>query len=402
MLEYKVGRLETALTDHLSRVEGTLKRQEELANKQTKLVNDVVKEVTQQESTYAGKVKGTCEEFFAKVSSKIDSIPKTPKPTSSSPVSDLSGMFTDFMDKDRRKLNVVVHNLPESESDNQAVDDAAKFQNIIKEELKLIVKSTKAFRVGKRGERPRLLIVSLENMETKLEVLKLASQLRKSPTWSNIYVTKDMTWKEREELRKAKAELARRRENGEENLMIKGLKVVKRETRAHAQRQDDPNSASATTRQPAPQGDLDQAVPQGDRQVVDGDAAVTMERAGTGGTEGGTTALPAEQAGTVDPVDGTAAHPAVHAIGDAGTESIVEQPTVRANPETVRGNVSGLSTVHAASGNGTSTSASVTGSSAADGASPDFLGTTSPVAQVSAGTDVDHDTTGNRPDPNSN
>lgn len=282
MLEYKVGRLETALTDHLSRVEGTLKRQEELANKQTKLVDDVVKEVTRQESTYAGKVKGTCEEFFAKVSSKIDGIPQTPKTGAPSQVSELSGVLNDFMDKDRRKLNIVVHNLPESQPGNQAEDDATKVHNIIKEELKLIIKPTKAFRVGKRGDRPRLLIVTLENMEAKLEVLKLASQLRNSPTWSNIYLTKDMTWKEREELRKAKAELARRKENGEENLMIKGLKVVKREPRVQAQGDDTRSTATSAPRQPPSQGNSNQPVPREETQLQDGASAPPAGQASAG------------------------------------------------------------------------------------------------------------------------
>lgn len=257
----------TEMRDHMVRVESALKEQADLVSKQTKLVEvslqrqqelaskqskleESFTQVARQQGSYSDAVKGTCEELMAKVSSKIDTMPKpaTPKPVLPSSAQEISGIFNDFMDKDRRKLNLVVHNLPESDGANQMEADAGKFVSIVKEELKLIVKTTKAFRVGKpSGEKPRLLIVTLENMETKLEVLKMASQLRRSTEWSNIYITKDLTWKEREVQRKLRAELARRRENGEDDIVIKGLQIVKRESRAAAPAAGAPEAPVATS-----------------------------------------------------------------------------------------------------------------------------------------------------------
>ena len=75
-----------------------------------------------------------------------------------------------------------MHNLPEHDSPSlseRAERDQELFRDIIKEELNLIIRPTRSFRVGKRSDdRPRLLIISLENADTKAELLKMASELR--------------------------------------------------------------------------------------------------------------------------------------------------------------------------------------------------------------------------------
>ena len=99
----------------------------------------------------------------------------------------MSNVFDSFMDKEKRKLNVVVHNLPETNSPSlaeRAEKDQELFMDIIKEGLNLIVRPTRSFRVGKRlDDKPRLLVVSLENADTKFELLKMAPQLRHLNTW---------------------------------------------------------------------------------------------------------------------------------------------------------------------------------------------------------------------------
>ena len=135
------------------------------------------------------------------------------------------------MDKEKRKLNVVVHNLPEQEGDSlpeRMERDQHLFAEVIKEGMNLIVRPTKAFRVGKRVEdKPRLLIVSLESMDSKLEILKMAPQLRYLTKWQRIYVTPDLSKKEREESKRLRAELSARRQAGEEHLTIRRGKIVK-------------------------------------------------------------------------------------------------------------------------------------------------------------------------------
>ena len=60
----------------------------------------------------------------------------------------------------------------------------------------------------------------------KGDVLRLAPQLRNSNSWSNIYITPDLTKEERDAARKVREELAARRSAGETNLTIRKGKVV--------------------------------------------------------------------------------------------------------------------------------------------------------------------------------
>ena len=167
-----------------------------------------------------------------KVGAKIESLPThfvTKDASETTRV--MSTVFDSFLDKERQKLNVVVHNLPEHDSPSaseRAERDQELFRDIIKEGLNLIIHPTRSFRVGKRSDdKPRLLIVSLENTDTKTELLKMASELRHLSTWKRIYVTPDLTKKEREESKRLREELAARRLAGETDITIRRGRIVR-------------------------------------------------------------------------------------------------------------------------------------------------------------------------------
>lgn len=142
---------------------------------------------------------------------------------------EIAVLLDEIQDKERRKLNVVVHNLEETAGATQAErveGDGARFRTMVKEALKLVVNTGKTFRVGKKEDgKPRLLIVSLTNMEDKREILRYAATLRNTD-WSKVYITPDLTWQEREKGRQLRAELARRREAGEDNICIRQGRIV--------------------------------------------------------------------------------------------------------------------------------------------------------------------------------
>jgi len=125
---------------------------------------------------------------------------------------------------------------------------------------------TKAFRVGKPvQDKPRLLIVGLENVEVKIDVLKLAPQLRTTEEWKDVFITPDLTWKEREEGRKLREELRRRTSEGEHNLMIQRGRIVKRGGN-EVQGQQTPNQQQREqddTHQPAQQDEAPEPVADG-------------------------------------------------------------------------------------------------------------------------------------------
>ena len=204
--------------------------QEKVASEQTKMIQATLKETKHHSASYADAVKGSCVDVVEKVTAKIDALPKPGPNTSSNTAQEVAGVLDDFMAKEKKKLNVIVHNMKESTNTShysRCDEDGSTFRNIVREELKINVKVTNAYRVGKKVEgKPRLLVISLEDVDTKHEILKVASQLRDSADWSNVYITPDLTWKEREVGRKLREDLARRRANGEENLFIKQGKIV--------------------------------------------------------------------------------------------------------------------------------------------------------------------------------
>ena len=141
-------------------------------------------------------------------------------------------MLDNYMDKEKRKLNVVVYNLPEQgEPGDSAAErtrkDTDKLCSIIREELRLNIRVSKAFRAGKKlPEKPRLLIVTLDSVEARVELTKMASQLRNSAEWHSLFINPDLTQKEREDGKKLRQELAARKSAGERNLYIRHGKIV--------------------------------------------------------------------------------------------------------------------------------------------------------------------------------
>ena len=60
------------------------------------------------------------------------------------------------------------------------------------------------FRAGKKveGGKPRPLIVRFEDDETREQLLTHARRLARKEEWRNVFVSPDLTWKQREEVRK--------------------------------------------------------------------------------------------------------------------------------------------------------------------------------------------------------
>ena len=121
-----------------------------------------------------------------KLSEKVATLPadmakREAQIASSRTAQDVSEVFDDFLDREKRKLNLVVHNLAEPQGDtfqDRNANDAALFTSMIKEAFKISVTPVKTFRVGKKlPEKPRLLIVTLESASIKYDILKSAPQL---------------------------------------------------------------------------------------------------------------------------------------------------------------------------------------------------------------------------------
>ena len=209
VVESSIQIQEQTMKEHAIQVERTLQSYGKNAIEHAKAVEQSVK---QHKATYAEAVKGTCSEVTNIVKAQLAGIPKVSQSNDTKTVQDLSKVLDDHMDKERRKANLVIHNLPEQEGTSvseRSAKDMSSVSTMVKDIMRIHVTLSKSFRVGKRmPEKHRLLIVTLENPASKHDILKGARQLRHSDMYSNVYITPDLTQKEREAGRKLREELA--------------------------------------------------------------------------------------------------------------------------------------------------------------------------------------------------
>ena len=188
--ERQVQDMSDSVRNHMKSIVQSVKEQEKAVSDNSKLLERFYKEENSQNSTYADMVRGTCDRMVEKVNAKIDALPRHSAVKASKV---MSTVFDSFIDKEKQKLNVVVHNLPELDAtaslSERSEKDRELFKDIVKEGLNLIIHPTCSFRVGKKmGDNPRLLLVTLEDVDTKAELLKIAPQLRYLTLWKRIYV----------------------------------------------------------------------------------------------------------------------------------------------------------------------------------------------------------------------
>jgi len=139
----------------------------------------------------------------------------------------------EYVDRERRRANLVIHNLPESEATQQSdriAYDISEFEAIVREELKIDnVKVAKAVRLGARkGSHSRLLLITMDHERSKWRILSQSTKLRASRKWKEVYICPDLTAKERELNKRLRDDLKLRRANGEKNLVIKRGQIVER------------------------------------------------------------------------------------------------------------------------------------------------------------------------------
>ena len=231
-LEEKIKKLESIVRHNSSTLTDSIKNQEKMFTVQCKVLDKLETtsaENSQQQRTYAEALRGISTEVVKEITQKINKMPQTTVPVQRNR-EEIAGVLDEFHDKEKRKLNIIIHNLQEAEGHTQAdkrKSDEVKFTGMIKNGLKLVVKCANYFRIGKKSEeKPRLLLVTLTNLEDKMNILRSAAILRSTTEWDNVYITPDLTWQEREKARALRQELARRRAAGEKFLYIRQGRIV--------------------------------------------------------------------------------------------------------------------------------------------------------------------------------
>ena len=144
----------------------------------------------------------------------------------------VSSCMFEEKEKQRRRLNLIVHNLAESSSTEglqRKLDDTSKVTSILTNTLQVPAKIINAVRLGKKvdtKDKARLLKITVETEKEKASILRNAFKLRNKELPEHlrkIFITPDMTPKEREEHKVLRAKLFEVNKSGN-NYKIKTVK----------------------------------------------------------------------------------------------------------------------------------------------------------------------------------
>ena len=156
-------------------------------------------------------------------------------------------MMEESMEKEARKLNIIIANLPESEArtiEEKKRDDRDRVKTIVSKICEVqggdLHNPTRMgpTMVG-RNVRPRLLRMTAKNEHVKEEIMRNVYSLNAGvPFDQRVYINNDSTPQERMKYRALKEEFNQRMEAGERDIVIRNLKIVKREQRSNTNNKD--------------------------------------------------------------------------------------------------------------------------------------------------------------------
>ena len=185
----------------------------------------------------------------------MNSIAANTAPTPESVPSDQLALkiVDEYKDRERRKLNLIFHKIPEPSSTDTAQrrEDDKKFVfNVVKEIDVKDVDNITNVRLGQFSEsRVRLLKVEVGNLTLRRSILANAKKLRNanSEQLRKIYITPDLSYQERMHQKNLRSELQRRKDSGESNLVIRRGQIVTASRAANMDHSPSSLSHSSTT-----------------------------------------------------------------------------------------------------------------------------------------------------------
>ena len=124
-----------------------------------------------------------------------------------------SATMKEIYDIEAKRLNLVIFGIQESagsavgtgtarEKDIKAIDEVIEVVAGAKKPFEL------KFRIGKKGEKPRPILIMMPNAADKEIVLSNAKSLGVHPQWKKVFIKQDLTQNQREFIRRQDEELA--------------------------------------------------------------------------------------------------------------------------------------------------------------------------------------------------
>ena len=190
-----------------------------LEKRQSNLENDMEKNKASIEAI--NERTGKVENFLLKIDESIDRVIDTK----------LQNYMSKKEDETRRSLNLVIYGVAESNSEDtgeRKEDDAQAVMEIFSAIEVTSVKFEAVTRLGAKltdSGKSRPIRIKMLEKEDKFKVLNNAKKLRKS-RFEKIHIGCDLTLDQRRERKELVAELKSRRENGENNIVIRKNKIV--------------------------------------------------------------------------------------------------------------------------------------------------------------------------------
>jgi len=130
------------------------------------------------------------------------------------------GVVDEQRERDKRKLNLILHNVPESAKQSgpeRKADDISTINGLLHQHLDFNPTISNAIRLGKKSDRPRLLKVSVATIQEKSTILRNCYKLRnsKNPTYiQKIFSTPDLTPLEQKKDKVLRQKLAEMNKDG--------------------------------------------------------------------------------------------------------------------------------------------------------------------------------------------
>ena len=139
---------------------------------------------------------------------------------------EISDGVREAIEQDKRKLNVVITNLPcTTELDPPTVDKVRKEVSTLTE--KLSVKKSHIDCIEQiETDRGTLVKVKFKDMKSKKTLLANAKKLKNEEDYRDVYIRPDLTYDQRQKDNELRRTLRERRSNGEKNLRIVRRRIV--------------------------------------------------------------------------------------------------------------------------------------------------------------------------------
>jgi len=190
-------------------------------------------------STLSEKINGLCvnnDQLQNQISTTVSSlnIGNEQAQISSHAPPNPAEVVDEYLNRERRKLNLVIYGIPETTATSapeRQQADLNSFNELVDSEFKINnFEISKCVRLGKpKNDKPRPLLVTIPDNTIRRQILRNAKNLRNSNTHKRVFISPDLTPQEREANKQLRQELKRRKDAGDTNLIIKNGKIVSKQ-----------------------------------------------------------------------------------------------------------------------------------------------------------------------------